>query len=203
MHSKYYDIYGREVPSVTTILQIINKPELVGWAHFMGTRQISIESILEKASYFGTSIHDYLECYFTGGCYIPIFSELLDEEDYKKATNNFRWFMKDKTYKCILSEASRSNNIYGGTLDYYGEFNGKKMLIDFKTSKDVYPTYLLQLGGYYELIKNEVEVEGAGILIVNKKRCVMKEITLEKLKRYGEMFYILTNFYITYVKEGK
>lgn len=203
MHSKYYDIYGKEVPSVTTVLQIINKPELIGWAHYMGTRQISIESILEKSSYFGNSIHDYLECYFTGGCYIPIFSELLNEEDYKKATNNFRWFMKDKTYKCILSEASRSNNVFGGTLDYYGDFNGKRMLIDFKTSKDVYPTYLLQLGGYYELIKNEVEVEGAGILIVNKKHCVMKEITLEKLKRYGEMFYILTNFYIDYVKEGK
>lgn len=203
MHSTYFDIYGNEVPSVTTILQIINKPELVGWAHFMGTKQMSIDSILERASYFGNSIHDYLECYFTGGCYIPIFSELLDEEDYKKATNNFRCFMKGKTHDCILSEASRANNIFGGTLDYYGEFNGKKMLIDFKTSKDVYPTYLLQLGGYYELIKNEVPVEGAGILIVNKKQCVLREVTLEKLKRYGEMFYILTNFYINYVKEGK
>ena len=202
MHSTYYDKYGNEVPSVTTILKIVNKPELIGWAHFMGTRHISIESILEKSSYFGNSMHDYLECYFTGGYYIPIFSELLNEEDYKKATNNFRWFIKDKTFKCILSEASRSNNTFGGTLDYYGEFNGKKMLIDFKTSKDVYPTYLLQLGGYYELIKNEVEIEGAGILIVNARQCRMKEITLDKLKRYGEMFNMLANFYIKYEKEG-
>lgn len=202
MHSTYYDNWGNEVPSVTTILKMVNKPELIGWAHYMGTRHISIESILEKSSYFGNSIHDYLECYFTGGCYIPLFSEMLNEEDYKKATNNFRWFMKDKTFDCVLSEVARSNNLFGGTLDYYGEFNGKKMLIDFKTSKDVYPTYLLQLGGYYELIKNEVEVDGAGILIVNAKQCRFKEITLDKLKRYGEMFMILADFYIQYTKEG-
>lgn len=203
MHSIYYDRLGNEVPSVTTILQIINKPELIGWAHYMGTRNMSIDSILSKSSYFGNSIHDYLECYFTGGVYIPIFSEWLVEEDYKKAVNNFKWFMKDKTFECIFSEESRSNNTFGGTLDYYGKFNGKNMLIDFKTSKDVYPTYLLQLGGYYELIKNDVDVEGAGILIVNAKQCRFKEITRDKLIRYGEMFLILADFYIKYMKEGK
>lgn len=203
MHSTYYDKFGNEVPSVTTILKIIDKPELVGWAHYMGTKNISIESILNKSSHFGNCIHDYLECYFTGGAYVPLFSEWCLREDYKKATNNFKWFIKDKTHNCIMAEVSRSNQLFGGTLDFYGELNGKKMLIDFKTSKQVYPTYLLQLGGYYELIKDEVEVEGAGILIVNAKQCKFYEITLERLKRYGEMFMLLTNFYIEYMKEGK
>lgn len=202
MHSTYYDSKGNEVPSVTTILKVLNKPELIGWAHFMGRQHRSIEDILEKSSYFGNCVHDYLECYFNGWDYIAEFPEHINLEDYKKATNNFRWFIKGKEFETIMTEASRSNDLFGGTLDYYGKLDGKKLLIDFKTSKTVYPSYLLQLGGYYDLIRDEVEVEGAGILIVNAKRCLFKEVTLDKLEIYRRLFITLAEFYINYMKEG-
>lgn len=158
---------------------------------------IDIDSLLDNSAFFGNCIHDYLEAYFNNGFYIPI-EERLDIDRYKKAINNFKWFIKDKEFKTIFTETSRSNDLYGGTLDFYGELDGKKLLIDFKTSKAVYSTYLLQLGGYYGLIKNEVDVEGAGILIVNEKRCMFYPINLDQLKLYNRIFDKLVEFYIQY-----
>lgn len=201
MHSTYYNKNGEEVPSVTTILKAVNKPQLISWAHFMGTRHVNIESLLENSAKFGNCIHDYLEAYFNNMYYVMMDDEI-NIDNYKKAVNNFKWFMKGKTFNTEMTETSRSCEKYGGTLDFYGEFNGKKMLIDFKTSKDVYPTYLLQLGGYYGLIKDEVEVEGAAILIVNAKRCIMKEINKHQLETYMHIFNKLVDFYIEFKKVG-
>ena len=197
MHSIYYNSQGIEVPSVTTILKVVNKPDLIPWAHRMGKMHIDIDSLLDNSAFFGNCIHDYLEAYFNHEYYIPI-EERLDIERYKKAVNNFKWFMKGKTFETIFTETSRSNDLYGGTLDFYGILDNKKLLIDFKTSKAVYPTYLLQLGGYYGLIKDEVDVEGAGILIVNDRKCMFYPVNLNQLKMYKLIFDKLVEFYIHY-----
>lgn len=202
MHSIYYNQNGKEVPSVTTILKAVNKPQLVQWAHFMGTRHVDIDALLDDSAFFGNCIHDYLESYFNHGYYIPI-EERLNIENYKKAVNNFKWFMKGKTFETIMTETARANELYGGTLDFYGVLDGKKLLIDFKTSKQVYSTYLLQLGGYYGLIKDEVDVEGAAILIVNAKKCMFYPVTLEQLEMYKVIFDKLVDFYIYYTKIEK
>lgn len=200
MHTKYYNSKGDEIPSVTTILGIVNKPELVRWAHYMGTKNMSIDDLLIERATFGTNVHSYLESYFEQGDFI--YERPDDTDEFKKVINNFKWFMKGKESKCVFSEVSRSNELFGGTFDFYGMFNGKKMIIDYKTSKSVYTSHLLQLGGYYELIKDELDIELGGVLIINKKECRMKEITIDKLKSYGEMFNVIAELYNMHKDRG-
>ena len=39
-HRKYFNKDGKEVPSCTTIIKMLNKPELVKWANYMGFKKI-------------------------------------------------------------------------------------------------------------------------------------------------------------------
>lgn len=202
MHSVYYNEKGEKVPSVTTILKIINKPQLLYWAHSLGAKGMSMQSVLNNSAYFGTMVHNYLEVYFNKGIYIMT-DEKMKGDNYRKAINNFKWFMKDKTFETYVTEYSKANEYYGGTLDFCGKINDKVYLIDFKTSKDAYDTHWLQLGGYYGLIKEEfTNIEGAGILIVNANRCTLKTVTLEQLKMLANAFESLAKFYNLYKSMG-
>lgn len=201
MHTLYYNSHGEEVPSVTTILKIINKPELMSWSNWLGFKKEKLEDVLNRSSYFGTCIHDYLESYFGDSEYVHMYSTWCSREDYKKVLSNFDAFIKDKQYKALLLEKSLSCETYGGTLDYYGEFNNKKMIIDFKTSKKPYTTYFLQLGGYYNLLMDSgYDVDEAGILIINKKECYLKTIRKDELDMYRKIFLKLVDFYNAYSK---
>jgi len=59
---------------------------------------------------------------------------------------------------------------FAGTVDRVIKFNGKTMLLDIKTSNNIYPSYWLQLAAYNELLKETgVECEQVGILWLNAK----------------------------------
>lgn len=197
MHSIYYNSKGIEVPSVTTILKVVSKPDIVNWAHYMGKIKMDIDKILDTSAKFGTHVHEYIEHYLNHKTYIPI-DEELNIYRFKIAINNFKWFQKDNQMIPFAMECSHSNEKYGGTFDFYGLINDTKMLIDFKTSKKVYDTHLLQLGGYYGLIKDTYDIEAAGILIVNDKKCELKTVRLEELQSLQEAFDYLVEFYILY-----
>jgi hypothetical protein len=57
---------------------------------------------------------------------------------------------------------------WGGRLDYYGLFDGKLYVIDFKTSKHHYiHEHGPQIAAYRSAVEN-VEVEGCGVLRLDK-----------------------------------
>lgn len=60
-HSAYYNEQKEKVPSVTTVLSIINQPELVKWANNIGLRGIKVDEYNNSAKRIGTLTHSLLE----------------------------------------------------------------------------------------------------------------------------------------------
>jgi len=62
---------------------------------------------------------------------------------------------------------------FAGTLDRVIDLDGKKILLDIKTSNSIYPSYWLQLSAYAKLLKevaNDAKsIDTVGILWLNAK----------------------------------
>ena len=87
-------------------------------------------------------------------------------------------------------------HIYAGTPDLVAPINGVYTLADLKTSKEIYESHRLQLGGYYELLGCTPE---QGLLIsINPDtytnphmRAVTCYLTKDDLESYREQFLVL------------
>ena len=60
---------------------------------------------------------------------------------------------------------------FAGTLDRIGVIDGKKLLVDIKTSNGIYNNYWLQLAAYRQaaFVNMGIEVDGVAILWLNAK----------------------------------
>lgn len=95
--------------------------------------------------------------------------QMTPDEYYCAITFN-QWWTKEGKPKPLFIEKSliSKKNHYAGTLDYLFE-NG--LLLDVKTSKDVWPSHELQLSALEELCKeNGLEVKTRGIIQVGYTR---------------------------------
>ena len=58
---------------------------------------------------------------------------------------------------------------FGGTIDCYGDLDGNPTLIDFKTSKAIYPEMIHQVAAYRKLlVENSHEVKRVRILRIGR-----------------------------------
>lgn len=196
-HTKYFNSLNKEVPSVTTILKILNKPALVYWANYLGYKRVSVDDELYRTSSFGTKIHELIE-HAIQGKRIVYYHELPDYSMYEvlSALNNFyKWYNKVEA-EAVFQEKKFTSDNYGGTLDYYGIIDDKKTIVDFKTSKDIYPTMFVQLGLYIHLLElNGHEVERAGIVLANIKVAKHKFLTREQMEPYIQFGLKLVDIY--------
>src|SRR5436190_24390371 len=56
-HIRYYTSTGQQVPGVTTILSVLNKPALIAWANRMGLEGIDTRKYVDEAASVGTLAH--------------------------------------------------------------------------------------------------------------------------------------------------
>jgi len=143
-----YIIEGQVVPGVTTITGVIAKNGLFFWYGKFGTAEC--ERIKEESSRFGSAVHEIIEASLSG-------QEPALGAVQAQIMNNFK--VAFKGYKTIANEVIIKNkeHMYGGTADCVAEKDGKLILIDWKTSKDIYPENYLQLAAYKEGLKNNYE----------------------------------------------
>ncbi len=186
--SRSYPIDGIEYPSVTTILGILGKGDaLLGWAVKCALNYIranmsdetDLESVLhnaaiewknarDEAADIGTEIHTLIHKYIKFG---KDAAGVLRPE----VENGFLAFLdweKDHKVQWISTELPVVSRVHGfaGTLDAICLFDGKKYLIDFKSSKGFYDGYDMQLAAY-RLGAAELghQTEGCGILRLDKE----------------------------------
>jgi hypothetical protein len=155
VHTVYKDMEGKRVPSVTTVLGILNKPALLEWAWKLGTEGLDYKSVRDEAGGIGTLAHYMILCEFKGEK--PDTSEY-SQSDIERAENcliKFWDWEKEHEIEPILLEEPLVSNSYGfgGTIDFYGYVDGKPSLLDFKTGKAIYPDHLYQLSAYEQLLK--------------------------------------------------
>lgn len=195
-HKIYTNSAGDEVPSVTTILSILNKPALVKWANIMGFKRRNTDEILQRSADLGTLVHECIEAFLQKEKYnYPDGKDELKADFLERMDGFLSWYKKNEV-EAMLQEVELVTDTYGGTCDFYGKLNGKHVVLDFKTSSNVYGSMFLQLAGYIiRLEEMDMEVEGAGILHISKKGTNLHYFPREKMEPYITVFRALVDLF--------
>jgi len=173
---RLYDWNGEKFWSVTTILQAVPKPALVGWsareaATFAVDNWKQISALIRKqereaaaslvknaanrnrdrAANVGTSVHQAIEAL--------ILDKPMPDWDEQIAghMDQFLEFVKDfdVTFEAAEAQAFSRSERYAGSFDFIGTIpkigevaSGPRVLGDVKTGKGIYPEVALQLAAY-------------------------------------------------------
>jgi len=164
-----YTLDGKRIPSVTTILGVLDKPGLPYWAAGLVARDAVTnhdywqqrihngedpERIIrdlkrspwqerDKAARRGTRIHMVLEAAAHGDptdCpqdLLPMAQQAVD-------------LLDRENIQALETEARGYNRAlwYAGTIDLIATINGKTWLIDWKSSRSIHETHILQVAAY-------------------------------------------------------
>lgn len=160
---------GNYYPSVTTILDAYPKgPEYYAWLKKVGEDS---DNVRDEAGRRGSNVHLLTEQFDRGEevC-------LMNEQGYI-AYKMSEWAMFERyiefrrrfPLEIIHTELNLVSFELGfaGTLDRVIEMNGKRILLDIKTSNAIYPSYWLQLAAYEKLLGEPVDA--VAILWLNAK----------------------------------
>ena len=188
-HRKYYHD-GKEIPSCTSIVKLLDKPELVNWANYMGFKRINTKTFLEEKSSYGTYCHSLFECYFSDGLISASTNDdRIPKEEYRMIIYKFRIleiFFAKAGIEVLALELAIEGNTYGGTLDMicYNRNKDCLMIFDLKTSKEAYQSHWMQLMGYVQLVEEKygLKVEEIGVILLSKPLKSPDMVTIKKVK---------------------
>lgn len=206
-HRYYLD--GKPLTGVTTILGVIAKPALIGWASNQAVEHIKQNSDIgdfmgigsdcyvvktstleeartahakkrDKAADVGTLAHKWIEEHIKGKDN-PI------TDDIKPMIDNFLKWEEEVKPKYLETEKRvySAKNWYAGTLDLMLEIDGEVWLGDIKTGSGIYPEHFFQCAAY-QLALQEMgeypEIKGHIILNLRKdgKMDIKKSISFER-----------------------
>jgi len=154
-------------PSVTTVLNAY--PKGIYFNKWLKEQGDNADTILREAGEQGSNVHNAIESFLLG-------NEIYwFDENGKESYTLLEWQMICRFmefYKCVDNveqiemQLFSENHKIGGTLDLICIIDGKRWLIDFKTSNGLYKTYELQLAIYkqvYEEMMNK-NIDNYGVL---------------------------------------
>jgi len=133
----YLDSNNKPVPSVTTVLSGTSKSKdgLIQWRNRIGEEEA--ERIIKQSTDIGTAVHEAIENYLNGKSW-DNFEETHDQLLAQKISAKFiKDGLKGITDIWGLEVGLLLDNLYAGTADCVGEFEGTPTLIDFKTAKKI------------------------------------------------------------------
>lgn len=178
-----YTVDNVPVPSATTILKVMAKPALEGWAVKMtaeffrpilkdGIESCSnsqVEEIIKAAKRYrfevskeatdiGTAAHNWAEEYILNK--IAGSEDIPDLPDNESAVHAIKAFLEwesenDVVYLAAERKVFSREYHFAGTLDVHCIVNGINTILDFKTSKALYEDYYLQLSCYAAALEEE------------------------------------------------
>ena len=99
--------------------------------------------VLNDAAELGTSVHEWVEAYLTGG-FPP---ELVRDEQVQMVEAFLEWESQHDV-EAVSTEMTVFGQGYGGTLDMIVEIDGVTFLVEIKTSRAVQNTHIAQLAAY-------------------------------------------------------
>ena len=192
IHTVYKNIKGERLPSVTTVLGILNKPALLDWAWKLGTRGIDYRAVRDNAGDIGTLAHYLIMCDIKGGN--PDTTEYSAQDIEKAGTCliKYREWVKSHKVEPIMVETSLISEEYqfGGTIDFFGKVDGQPTLVDFKTGKAIYSEMFCQLAAYEQLLAEANQlIEVTRILRIGRDEMEgFEERTIGKLDNQWQIF---------------
>lgn len=175
LDSRFYmhEPSGQFFPSVTTILEAYPKSQaFFEWLKVAGEKADEIRDSFGKR---GSTVHHLTELYDQG-----FEVSLMSEHGAQYTSQEWAMFERYVDFstrfnpEILLIEANYCipSLGFGGTLDRVIILNGKRTLIDIKTSNAVHNHYWLQMAAYAKMFEAEnpgVVIEDLGILWLNSK----------------------------------
>jgi hypothetical protein len=187
-HTVYLNSAGIEVPSVTTVLKILNKPFLTKWANIMGFKRRNVDDILDETSRIGTMVHGVIRSFLMGYYYIWM-GDPWDRDIVVRRLDSFITWKKNYEIEPIFMEKELISDRIAGTCDFYGMIDSKCTIMDFKASKKFYSSMFLQLAAYCIMLEAQgLKVEQVCIVLVNDTGASSKFIQRGDLDPYIDSF---------------
>jgi hypothetical protein len=179
---------GEAVPSVTTIINRLNKPLLIQWAancavdyiienfdvahnNTIGLKPAIAEAarkahtvIRDTAGDIGHEVHEHARRHFMRMKFPAL--PLLPEPEHPqavKALAAFRdWAAQHKIEPLgVERRVFSQQRMYAGTCDFYGRIDERLTIADFKTGRAVYAEGWFQMGGYEDALREELGLSEA------------------------------------------
>ena len=157
-----------DYPTVTQILNVINKPWLAYWGAKIGREGKTVQDALKEAQDLGTMLHKYVYARLTGSKFEE---KNLSEDFYICKGKIDKWIKKQGKMKVYFAEKRfySKQYLFSGQPDLVILRNGKVVLVDFKTSKSFYLSHEIQISAYkYLLEENNVRIDKLEIVQVSK-----------------------------------
>lgn len=214
----YKNADGKRLPGVTTVLGVLDKPALLGWAARTAadaaveacangmppdaakeTGRKAVFARRDKAADLGTRAHALVEAHFAGE---PVDVDVSDS-DSAKVYACARRAIDHITATCtrvVLSETAYTDTTqgFGGTIDLVVERDGKLYVADLKTGKGAHDEVVPQLAAYRWLLRRAaVEVDGGLVfhVPVDGEGVTEHVITSEKLNAGRTIFFSALSIY--------
>ena len=149
---------------------------------------------LEKAQVIGTDFHNIAQSYMDLKLGAISEEELNKEISVNKETKNafegFKAWVSEHDVKPIKTEALVYNKVaeevdYCGQTDLIAYVDGKKYVVDYKTSKGIYESHIIQTAAYFAaVLRTHEDLEGV-IVASFCKEDVISPKTKEIIKKAG------------------
>lgn len=182
-----YQLDGKPLTGVTTICNEQAKGFLINWAaseaykDCVNLTKDEINQVIKNKTYAhtkkgdnakdkGTAAHDYVERFVKAQIEDKVYrrEDITDEEVRTSVTRFYDWAEENKV-EFIASEVSVYSREFwfAGSFDFICKLNGKTLLGDFKTSKQIDGTYFAQGAGYVIAVEeNNKDITFDGVIIV-------------------------------------
>lgn len=149
--------------SVSKIIDLLDKPALVGWANKLGLNGKSLKEYYKEVTNEGNEKHYEIEEYFKYGIEFKG-CEILKE--------------KIKEYEVIAIEHTVTNDFLIGRIDLILKKDNLIYVCDFKRNKSIYLKTKLQLSAYKEMFNADK------VCFINSKTFDIEEINIDTSKYY-------------------
>jgi hypothetical protein len=145
-------------------------PENTG--RILSQARVHHEELREKAADLGSRAHRLIEADLNIGEFTE--KEFVVDDDLEPSYSAYlNWKESFEIFKPIATEIMTYGDypcLYAGTADWIINLDNRILLGDIKTSKAIYPEYLIQLSAYRKSLTetNGIEIESMGILRLDK-----------------------------------
>ena len=147
----YKDSAGKRLPSVTTIIgRFKDSGALLYWANTAGLNGQTLDEARIPAATAGTMAHTLVEAHLNKRDLPKLEGDADTIAKARSAFDTFCEWHKTTKLEFLHTEVplASAKHDFGGTLDAIGMLNGRRVLIDFKTSNALYADYLYQIAAY-------------------------------------------------------
>jgi CRISPR/Cas system-associated exonuclease Cas4 (RecB family) len=184
-----YVLNGVEIPSVTEIISIIDKPFLRLWYGKNGTKEC--QRIMKESGELGSRVHDAIEAILKGEEPPPLSPQEVGMVHWFELWQNETDFRPVELELKVVSERHK----FHGTFDALGTFGDSTELVmcDWKTSSKIDDSYALQLAAYAAAYEEQtgIGVTKGMIVRMDKKATSKKQFEVKEfngLPKYFEVF---------------